>query len=242
MARNSRLKRRPSRPCVTYRIAACGWQPFYGQALSQIGSYDEAQKNLQEALSLSRELKNQSLTAQTLDYQGDSFFYRGEFKSARPLYDQALQEASRSKDRNIILLSRINLAILGVHEGRLETVAATLKALAQEADTLGLKYLSAECSVNRSEALLTARQFTLARQELEASVRKSEKLGSKALLAQAHYLLAQTLQGNGTAREAAAHLAEARRLVEEIRTESHSDVMLKRQDLRRISADGLGKS
>jgi tetratricopeptide (TPR) repeat protein len=208
----------------------------YGHALSLIGRYDEAQKNLDEALTLSRELKNQSLIAQTLAYQGDSFFYRGDFKSARPLYDQALQEASRGKDKNIVLLSKISLARLDVYEGRPQ-VARTLKALGQEADALGLKYFSAECSVYQGEALLAARQYSPAQQELESALRKSEKLGLKALLAQSHYLLAQALKGGGNLGDPASHLREARRLLEEIRTESHSDAVVKREDLRSISAE-----
>ena len=82
------------------------------------GKLGQAEAYLQEALALSRELKNQSLIAQTFIYQGDDFFYRGDFKSARPLYDQALQEASRGKDRNISLLSKVSLARLDVREGR----------------------------------------------------------------------------------------------------------------------------
>src|SRR5712692_10671857 len=62
-------------------------QSGYGHSLSQVGRYEEAQKSLEEALSLARELKNQALVAQTLNFQADSFFYRGDFKSARPLYE-----------------------------------------------------------------------------------------------------------------------------------------------------------
>jgi eukaryotic-like serine/threonine-protein kinase len=212
----------------------------YGHALSLVGRYDEAQKNFEEALTLSRELKNESLIAQTLDYEGDSLFYRGEFKSARPLYDQALQEASRSKDRNLVLLSKISLARLDVHEGRSQ-MAGTLRALAQEADAMGLKYFSVECSVYLGEVLLSARQYSPAQQELETALRKGERLGLKALLAQAHYLLAETLKASGNLGEPALHLREARRLLEEIHTESHSDAVVKREDLRRISADVSGK-
>jgi eukaryotic-like serine/threonine-protein kinase len=214
----------------------------YGHSLSQVGRYEEAQKSLEEALSLARELKNQALVAQTLNFQADGFFYRGDFKSARPLYEQALQEASRANDRDVTLLSKINLAKVAVQEGRSQTAIGPLKALARESDALGLKYLSTECSVYLGEALLNARQYAAARQELEAAIRRSEKLGLKALLAQAHYLLARTLQQTGNAAEASSHSREARRILEEIRKEARSDALLKREDLSRISAESAGNS
>src|SRR5262249_30653674 len=117
-----------------------------------------------------------------------------------------------------------------------------LKTLAQESDAVGLKYLSAECSVSLGEALLNARQYPAARQELEGAVRKGERLGLKALRAQAHYLLAQTLQHSGSAADASSHSREARRLLEEIRSESKSDTLLNRADLKRIAAEPAANS
>ncbi|MGB6026379.1 MAG: tetratricopeptide repeat protein, partial [Candidatus Sulfotelmatobacter sp.] len=77
------------------------WMPEilgnYGEALVLAGRGDEAQGSLEEALSRAHELKNDGLVAQTLDFQGDAFFYRGNFQAARSLYEQSLQAANRSK-------------------------------------------------------------------------------------------------------------------------------------------------
>ena len=54
---------------------------------------------------------------------------------------------------------------------------------------------------------------------------------------QSHYLLAQALKGGGNLGDPALHLREARRLLEEIRTESHNDAIVKRVDLRGISGE-----
>src|ERR1700676_3860346 len=81
----------------------------YGMALADAGRVDEAQKSLDSALILARELKNDGSIAQVLNYQGECFFYRSDFKSARRLYQQALQFASRSKEQDKVLLPSFNL-------------------------------------------------------------------------------------------------------------------------------------
>src|SRR4029077_11803212 len=58
------------------------WLPeieaIYGNALSLLGRWDQAQKTLDEALTAARELKNDPLIAQILNFQGDRLFYLGE--------------------------------------------------------------------------------------------------------------------------------------------------------------------
>ena len=104
----------------------------YGSILSQIGKSDEAQKNLDEALALARELKNQALTAQTLNFQGDRYFYRGDFKNARTLFDQAQQASSRLTDRHIVLLSKFNLAKVTSRKADRRRRSKRLRELAAE--------------------------------------------------------------------------------------------------------------
>ncbi len=213
----------------------------YGHALSQVGRYQEAQKNLEEALKLARELQNKTLIAQTLDFQGEAFFYQGELKSAASLFQQAIEAASGAEPR-VLLLSKIHLASVTIKEGRSPAAISPLKSAAQQADRLGLKYLSTEASLDLAEALLNTRGYAAARTELEAALRTSEKLGSQAQLARGHYLLARTLQLTGNAAEASRHQAEAARLLEEIHKEAKSDAILKRADLSAISAQPAGKS
>src|SRR5258705_4671347 len=68
----------------------------YGNSLSQVGRYDEAQQNLAEAMTLARKLQNKTLVAQILNFQGDIFYYRGDIKSAANLFSQALAAATRN--------------------------------------------------------------------------------------------------------------------------------------------------
>ena len=209
----------------------------YGAALAEAGRWEEAQKTLDEALSLARELKSQPRVAQTLNFQGDSAFYRGDLKSARTLYGQALQAASRTKDRDKVQASKIGLAKVAIGEGRSREAISSLKALAQEADSLALKYLSVECSVDLGEALVNNKDYSRARQELEPALAKAEKLGLRTLLAKDHYLLATALRATGNGTEATPHYREALRLLDEIRKEAGAEKVIERADLKPIYTD-----
>ena len=206
----------------------------YGKALAQIGKGEQARSTLAEALTMAREAKNQAEIAQVLDYQADNFFYQGDFKSAASLYAQAQQAASSAGDRHLILLTKANLAKLVIKQNGSATAARTLQAVAEEAESQGLKYLSVECSLYIAEALTHDKKYDQAQQELRRTLSKSEKLGSRSLIAQSHYLLSRTLQLSGNSREAESHSKEARRVVETIRKEAANDDVLKRSDLSAI--------
>jgi tetratricopeptide (TPR) repeat protein/predicted Ser/Thr protein kinase len=209
----------------------------YGDALAQAGRGEESQKSFDEAMSLARELKNDASVAQILNYQGDSSFYRGDFKAAQSSYEQAMNVASHTTDRGQVLISRFNLAKAAIKEGRSPAAISSLKGLAQEADTLGLKYLSAECSIYLAEALVNTKDYSRARQELERAVAKTEKLGLRTLSAQGHYLLATILRLSGKGAEAASHCREALRLLEAIRSEAGANNVLQRADLNPVYID-----
>ena len=215
----------------------------YGHSLSQVGRYDDAQKNLAEAQNLAQELQNKTLIAQILNFQGDAFFYRGDFKSAADSFSKAIAAASSGAEKQVVLLSKLNSANCLVQEKSSPAPVAPLKAIAQEADAAGLKYLSTQATLALAEALMNAHQYAAARKELEAALKASEKLGLQALLARSHYLLARTLEltGSGSAAEAAPHYSAARRILEAIHQESGSDAILKRQDLSFISSSSVQK-
>jgi tetratricopeptide (TPR) repeat protein len=206
----------------------------YGGALADAGRGEEARKTLDEALSLAREHKSQPLIAQALNFQAQNAFFRGDSKAARTLYAQGLQAASHTKDRDKVLESKIGLAKVAIKEGRSREAISSLQSLAQEANSLGAKYFSAECSADLAEALVNTRNYPRARQELEAAVGTAEKLGLRTLLAREHYLLATALRETGDPTEVTGHYREALRLLDEIRKEAGAEKVIERADLKPI--------
>jgi tetratricopeptide (TPR) repeat protein/predicted Ser/Thr protein kinase len=208
----------------------------YGRAQAQIGRSDDARKSLNEALPILRDAKNEVLVAQALNDQGDSFFYQGDYKSAAPMYQQALLSASKTSGQQMTLLSKVNLAKLAVKQGNAASAVNALRSLCSDADSLGLKYLSVECSVYLAEALIETKNYAKARDELNRALNRSEKLGLRALLARSQYLLGRSLQLSGSAKEAASHFAEAHRILDDIKKDAGSDSVTKRSDLAPIYA------
>ena len=203
-------------------------------ALADAGQLDEAQKPLDEALALARELKIDGSIAQALDYQAECFFYRGDFKSARNLYEQALQFAMRSKEPDKVMLSKFHVAKAMLKQGNAPEAAVALRKLAGEADSLGMMYLSLESSVYLGQALVESKDYDHARQELERTAVKAEKLELRAVLAQGQFLLGTALRLGGHATEAGNHYRDALQYLDEIKKDTGSDAVLKRSDLNTI--------
>ena len=212
-------------------------QAGYGNALGLVGRVEEAQTNLDAALQLARDLGNSPLIARIFNFQGDQFFYRGDYRAAQAHYQKALQTVTSTTDRYLILLSKVNLAKVDVKEGRARSALNVLKSLAREADTLGLKYLSTECSLHRAEALAHIKDYAAAERELNSALRTAEKLGLRALQARGHYLLARVLHATGNEAGAVRHYGEVSKLLEEMRAEAGSNPLLKREDLASIYAE-----
>jgi tetratricopeptide (TPR) repeat protein len=214
----------------------------YGEALILAGRGDELKSHLDEALTLSRELKNDGMVAQTLDFQGDALFYRGDFKAARPLYDQALQAATRSKEPDKILIAKTYVAKVDVQDGRGKAVISSLRPLAEQAEKLGLKYIAVECSLLMAEAMMQSHDSPRARQELERALVRSDKLGLKPLSARAHFLLAKVLLESGNSSEARDNYAGAVQLLDEMRKESGAEKILQRSDFKAMYEEATRQS
>ena len=206
----------------------------YAESLNLLGRGEEAQKSLDEALAQAREYKNQALIGENLNFQGDSFFYRGDFKAANTRYEHALQVAIRTTDRRLVLISKFNLAKVAVKQGRSGEAVSSLKGQAQQAGSLGLRHLSLECTVYLAEAMINTKDYARARQGLEQILGKSEKLGSRMETARIHYLLGMAMRLNGNALEAAPHYATALGLLREIQREHGAEHITDRFDVRPI--------
>jgi tetratricopeptide (TPR) repeat protein/predicted Ser/Thr protein kinase len=204
----------------------------YGNVLSETGQFDEGSKTLDEALKLSRDLKNDALVAQVLNWQGDNSFYRGELKTARSLYEQALRTASKKADRNQLLVSKLNLSKVYLAEEQPQSALVTLKGVSDQAESLGLKYLSIECSIYEAEATIQLKQYARAQQQLERAVSQSENLGLRPLLLAAHLSLGKLFQQKGAPADATPHYRQALSLLDTLQKEPGADKIMQRSDLR----------
>ena len=204
------------------------------ETLILAGRGDEAKSYLDEALSLSRELKSDDTGAAALGFQGDAHFYNGDLKPAHASYAEALQAALRSKDPVFILIAKANLAKIELQEKRVQEASSSLRQLVPQADSLGLKYSSVESSIFVAEAMMQGRDRSPARQGLERALLLSDKLGMQPLSARAHYLLATIAQESGNSSDAQDHYREALRLLDAMKKDPGAEKLLQRSDFKVI--------
>jgi serine/threonine protein kinase/tetratricopeptide (TPR) repeat protein len=206
-------------------------------ALARVGRGTESPKLLDEAQSLARGLKNDSLLADVLNNQGDTFFFQGDLKAAKGSYDQALRLAAHAADKDALLVSKLNLAQVAVADGHSRAAVGDLRSLAQQADSQGRRYVSVAASVVLADALIKNKDYSSARQELQRSLGRSEKLGLRLETARIHYLMGAALRLSGNTADATAQYREALRLLDEIRKEPGAEHVAERYDLKPIYAE-----
>jgi eukaryotic-like serine/threonine-protein kinase len=208
----------------------------YGNALSEAGQFDAAAKSLGEALNLARELKNDDVIAEILNRQGDNAFYRGDLASANALYEQALRTASKTTDKNVLLLSKVDLAKAEIAEGQSQNALKLLKGILEERNALGL-YLAIDCSIYEAQARMQMKDNSVAQQLLERAILQSEKSGISPLLLRAHFLLGESLRENGKPADATSHYRRALDLLESMRKDPGADSIMQRADFKTIYSE-----
>ena len=205
--------------------------------LAEGGRGGETPKLIDEALGLTRSLKNESLVAAVLNSQGDADFYQGELKTAKDSYEQALRAATHAADKDEMFDSRLGLARVAVMDGHSRNTVSDLRALAQQADAGGRKYIAVASSALLAQALIANRDYSGARQELQRALGKSEKLGLRLESARIHYLLGEAVRGSGDAAGAKSQFAQAGALLAEIGKEQGAEHLAERYDLKPIYAE-----
>jgi tetratricopeptide (TPR) repeat protein len=211
--------------------ALCG----YGAVLTQMGKSEEAKGQLTKAMDLAVLLKDKALIAKIKGIQGDSSYYGGDFTTAGLLYKDAHDAASRTADREIILVSKFNLAKLSVTTKNPQGGMVSLLSIRESANSIGLKYLSLQCTLNLSKAQMQLKKYSQAELELQRALVAGEKLGADELLAQCHDLLGQLAGLQGNASESQRQHQEAVRILRGMQEEAHADLQ-GRNDITQILA------
>jgi eukaryotic-like serine/threonine-protein kinase len=207
----------------------------YAEALAKAGRSGEVGKSLEEARTLATELKNDKLLADVHNAEGDIAFYGGE-KNAKEQYQQALQIAQRAKSPETVLNSKLNLARVAIAEGRSASVVNDLRAISQDADRQGMKYLALVSSVDLAEALINSKDYARANDVLTQALNTSEKLGVRMQTALIHYQLGNLAKQKGDAAGAAADYRQATSILDEIKKEQGAEHTLDRTDLKAVYA------
>jgi tetratricopeptide (TPR) repeat protein len=216
-------------------------------AMAQSGRADESAKVQEEAQAMAKDLKNENLHAQLLNTQGDLQAYRGDIKAARELYDQAQRAASRGADRDLQMISKLNVSGVAVADGHAPSAARDLRALAQQADNLNMKYLALESSIEMAQAMVDSKDYSHALQELQGELGKSEKLGTRYQTARIQFLLGNALRLSGNTADATGHYRETLSLLDDLKKEPGAEKLLQRQDIKAMydestRSSGGGKS
>ncbi|HEY0758979.1 MAG TPA: tetratricopeptide repeat protein [Acidisarcina sp.] len=212
-----------------------GW----GDLLAQVGRGDEGQQSLTDALNVAHQINNDAAASLATSGLGDLAFYKGDYAAAQQQYDRALQLAVKSSSQERILQAKVGKARTDVSQGHAQAAIAPLRKLTEEADALGLKSLSVECSVYLGAAMVQTKDAKGARQQLDVSLARAEKLGLRVLEAKAHYQLAILLVQTGDGKEATPQYREVVRILQSISQEEGSTRVLERADLQSIYRDSM---
>ncbi|HEV2398525.1 MAG TPA: tetratricopeptide repeat protein [Candidatus Sulfotelmatobacter sp.] len=206
-------------------------------ALAQAGRGTESPKLIDEAQSIARDLKNESLNAAILNSQGDAAFYQGDLKSARNSYDQASKIAEHSGDKDQVLTSRLNLSKVAVADGHARAAVSDLRSLEQQASLRSQRFISVAASSVLAQALIENKDYAAAQQELQKALGRSEKMGLRLEQMRIHYLLGTAMKRSGRTSEVSTQYAEAARLLDEISKEQGAEHITDRYDLKPIYAE-----
>jgi serine/threonine protein kinase/Tfp pilus assembly protein PilF len=212
-----------------------GW----GDLLGQVGRGDEGRPSLESALSTAHQIKDDASVALATNWMGDAYFYKGDNGAARTQYEEAFELSSKTSNQERILISKVNKAKVELAVGHYGPVIPVLKKLAEDADKLGLKSVSVECSIYLSQAMIAGKNYSDARQELDLAQARAEKLGLRLLQAKAQYQIASLLIQSGKQSEATPHYREVVRILESISKEDGSAHVLERADLQVIYRDSM---
>lgn len=207
----------------------------YGSALAQVGQYDEAARNLQEALTLARELKNDSLAAQIMAWQADRLLYQGDSKSAQSLYSRSALAASQSSDRNLQLELKLKLAELS-SEALSRTGISAIQRLADQAGAVGLKYTSIEGSLFAIEGLIKTKDYAAAYPALQNILAMSEKLGARLLIARSHLLMGTLLRLQGKQADEAPEYRQTIQIIQDMQKDA-GPKLAERSDVKAMLAE-----
>ncbi len=204
-------------------------------ALARVGRGDEAAASLTEADKIQQTLKNDALQASILNTRGDIAFYRGDLKGAKQSYEQALRLATRTKEGEVTLLSKLNVARVAVAEGRFAEALRQLKPLLDGKSAVSAN-LGMQIDLGIAEATIGLKDFTRAEHGLQEDLTTAKRAGMRFELARTYYLLGTSSRLTGSAR-AGEYYREAEQLLDAVRGDATAETIMRRTDFKAMYED-----
>jgi tetratricopeptide (TPR) repeat protein/predicted Ser/Thr protein kinase len=200
-------------------------------ALAQAGKGEESSSTLDQAQKIQQALKNDSLLAAILNTRGDVDFYRGDYKNAEQSYQSALRVASRTKEEEVTLLSKVNLVGVAVVEGRYQEAARMLQPLLNGKRAAPAN-LSLQINLAAAQAAIGMKDYARANHILDQELITAKRAGMRFDLARIYYLLGTSARLNGNAERAADYYREAAQLLDVVRGDSGAEKIMQRVDFK----------
>jgi tetratricopeptide (TPR) repeat protein/predicted Ser/Thr protein kinase len=200
-------------------------------ALARAGKGNESSSTLDQAQKIQQALKNESLLAAILNTRGDVAFYRGDYKNAEQSYQSALRLASRTKEDEVTLLSKVNLVRVAVAESRYQDALHMLQPLLNGKRATPAN-LSLQMNLATAEASIGIKDYARANHILDQELITAKRAGMRFDLARTYYLLGTSARLNGSAERAADYYREAAQLLDVVRGDSGAENIMQRVDFK----------
>ena len=204
-------------------------------ALARAGRGDESAAPLDEAEKIQQTLKNDALQASIINTRGDLAFYRGDLKGADQLYQSAVRLAAHTKEGEVTLLSKFNVARIAVAQGRFQEALRQLQPLLNGKTAVSANLLM-QMNLAVAEATIGLKDYARADHGLQEDLTTAKRAGMRFELARTYYLLGTSARLNGSAR-AADYYREAAQLLDVIRGDSAAENILRRTDVKAMYDD-----
>jgi hypothetical protein len=134
------------------------------------------------------------------------------------------------------LRSKANVAKADLALGHAAAAVPVLKKLAQDADAMGLRADSVECSVVLAQALFATKNEAAAQAALTLAQARAENLGLRIVQAKADSLEAALAVKNGKTAQAQRSQLEVRRILDAIGKEDGAAKIMNRADIKALLA------
>ena len=199
-------------------------------ALARAGKGAESANTLEQAQKIQEALKNESLLAAILNTRGDIAFYRGDYKNAEQAYEAALRLASRTKEDEVTLLSKVNLVRVAVAEGRFQEALHLLEPLLN--GKRAPANLRLQMNLAAAQASIGIKDYPRANHILDQELITAKRAGMRFDLARIYYLLGTSAGLNGSGERAADYYREAAQLLDVLRADSGAEDIMQRSDFK----------